>query len=233
MISAQGSHKTVIRVMIVEDHMVYRMGLKLIIEADPNLKVVGEATDGHSAIELAQELKPDVIVMDLSMPILDGIESTRQIKMINPDCKVLMLTSRDGDEQVFSSLSAGADGYCLKDISAELLTYAIHAIYSGVCWLDPAIAKRVVKPQPAPNIASIKKINPATSTKFDLSDRQMEILELVVKGMSNLQMADYLSVSHDTVKTHMRNIMEKLAVADRTQVAVKAIRDGLVSLEHI
>ena len=217
-----------ITVMLVEDHMVLRIGLKSVIENQPGFKIIAEADDGLQAVTLAQTTAPDVIIMDVSMPVLNGIEATRQIKALACKSKVLMLTSHDGDDQVFSALSAGADGYCLKDIPVLILCDAIRAVHAGVCWLDPAIAKKVILSCTATKKVSSRVVSNGEPAKFDLSARQMEILELLVHGMSNLQMAEHLSVSHDTIKTHMRNIMEKLKVADRTQVAVKAIRAGLI-----
>jgi DNA-binding NarL/FixJ family response regulator len=220
-----------VRVMIVEDHLVYRMGLKVLLEAHPDLEVIAEAADGERAILLAQQMQPDVIVMDVSMPVLDGIESTKEIKVLVPKSKVLMLTSYDGDNYLFSALSAGADGYCLKDAPIQSICVAIRAVNSGACWLDPVVAKKVIRAYTTTKVAPPSGLILQDSARSVLSARQVEILELVVDGMSNVQMAVHLSVSLDTVKTHMRNILGRLAVSDRTQAAVKAIRSGLVKLE--
>jgi DNA-binding NarL/FixJ family response regulator len=231
MINDSSSSNSAVTVMIVEDHMVCRIGLKIVMEMDQGLEVVAEAGDGEQAILLAQQLQPDVIVMDVSMPILDGIGATKQIKALVAKSKVLMLTSHDGDNEVFSALSAGADGYCLKETPTGSICAAIKAVHSGAGWLDPAIAKKVIAVYTTPKVALSKQIVSKEADNFRLSTRQTEILELVVRGMSNQQMAEHLYVSSETIKSHMRSILEKLAVGDRTQAAVKAIRSGLVLLE--
>lgn len=221
-----------LKVMIVDDHLIYRLGLGAVLESDVSITIVAEADNGQQALMLAQKLKPDVILMDVSMPILNGIEATRQIKVLVPQCKVLMLTSHSGDTQLFAALSAGADGYCLKDTCPDMLRMAVRAIGDGVGWLDPGIAKRVMLACTGDggHETAVARFDESLteSEKFGLSNRQLAILELLVRGMTNLQMAEELALSPDTIKTHMRNIMDKLAVADRTQAAVKAIREGLV-----
>ena len=211
--------------------MLTRMGLRAVVERFPDLKVIAEAENGKMAVDQAIALKPNAIIMDVEMPIMDGIEATKQVKLLAPESNVLILTSHDHDDDVFAALAAGADGYCLKDANAEALAGAIRAVSSGASWLDPAIAKRVLKASvggiPKPQVKQEKR-----NEKFGLSARQTEILELLVEGLSNQQMAERLFVSNETVKTHMRHIMEKLAVADRTQAAVKALREGLLSSQH-
>jgi NarL family two-component system response regulator LiaR len=217
-----------ISVMIVEDQMLTRIGLRAVVESFADLTVVAEAENGQIAVEIAQSLKPNAIVMDVEMPIMDGIEATKQIKQLVPESNVLILTSHDLDDDVFAALAAGADGYCLKDASADALAGAIRAVSGGATWLDQAIAKRVLRASVGTQSKTPVKTE-KKNDKFALSARQTEILELLVEGLSNQQMADRLFVSNETIKTHMRHIMEKLAVADRTQAAVKALREGLLS----
>lgn len=216
-----------IQVLIVEDQLITRLGLRIVIERFADLKIVGEADNGQSGVDQARNLNPAVVVMDVGMPVMDGIEATKQIKEALPGINVLILTSHDHDDDVFAALAAGADGYCLKDASAECLASAIRVVSQGASWLDPAIAKRVLKAS-ADNQARPSAVPDRKHDKFSLSVRESEVLELLVEGMSNLQMAERLIISNETVKTHMRHIMEKLTVSDRTQAAVKALREGLL-----
>jgi DNA-binding NarL/FixJ family response regulator len=212
-------------VLIVEDQEIARVGLKVILESTFGLKVVGLAQDGREAVSMATSLKPDVILMDIGLPIMDGIEATKRIKGEDAGLRVIMLTSHDDDRHVFAALSAGADGYCLKEAPAQQLVMAIKAVSEGVAWLDPGIASRVLK-----SIGNGNK-QPEEAERGQvslLSTRELDVLRLVVDGLTNQEIADKLVLSIETVKTHMRHIMEKLAVSDRTQAAVKAMRDGLI-----
>jgi two-component system, NarL family, response regulator LiaR len=216
-------------VVIIEDQPIVRIGLVTTLHRIEGLKVIGEAADGAAGVEEVLRLRPDVTIMDIGLPILDGVEATRRIKESWPEALVLMLTSRESEEHISASLAAGADGYCLKSVSAEQLALALTIIMGGTIWLDPAIAKQVLKQQFA--TTSESKDRPAAKKergKFDLSEREVEVLTLLVEGLNNQQMAERLCLSLETIKTHMRHIMEKLAVADRTQAAVKAMRQGLV-----
>lgn len=219
--------ETPLTVLIVEDQEIARVGLKVILEATYKLKVVGVAQDGQDGVAKALNLKPNVTLMDIGLPVLNGIEATKKIKSENANLRVIMLTSHDDDSHVFAALSAGADGYCLKEAPAQQLVMAIKAVAEGVAWLDPGIASRVLKSISHNNKERCedgdKTINPAT-----LSTRELDVLRLVVDGRSNQEIADKLVLSVETVKTHMRHIMEKLAVSDRTQAAVKAMREGLI-----
>ncbi len=216
-----------ITLLIVEDQAITRLGLKMVLNKFPDFEIVGEADNGQVAVVQAQRLNPAVVVMDISMPVLNGIEATQSIKTLLPDVKVIILTTREEDDTIFAALAAGADGYCLKDASPEVLESAIRACSLGASWLDPAIAKRVLQSSTVNHPK--QSTNPkAKVEKFALSEREREVLQLVVDGMSNHQIADRLFITTYTVKTHMRHIMEKLMVSDRTQAAVKALRDGLV-----
>lgn len=218
-----------INIFIAEDHEITRVALRLTLEHVPGFSVVGEAADGKMTVKKVAELKPQVVVMDIGLPLLDGINATTKIKQEVPGTRVIMLTSHDNDRDIFAALGAGADGYCLKEASSTQLVMAIRAVADGVAWLAPGVASRVLRAcataAPAPGAESPTKSNALASP---LSQRELEVLKLVVEGLSNQEIADKLILSVETVKTHMRHIMEKLAVSDRTQAAVKAMREGLV-----
>ncbi|MBX9693709.1 MAG: response regulator transcription factor [Cyanobacteria bacterium] len=217
-------------ILIVEDQEIARVGLKVILDAAPGLSVVGMAGDGRESVMLASSLQPKVVLMDIGLPLMDGIEATGQIKEQAPNVRIIMLTSHDDDKHIFAALGAGADGYCLKEAPADQLLMAIRAVAEGVAWLDPGIASRVLRASVGgsrslqPEEAEIK----SGSILASLSQRELDVLRLVVDGNTNQSIAERLSISVETVKTHMRHIMEKLAVSDRTQAAVKAMREGLL-----
>jgi len=221
-----------VNVFIAEDHEITRVGLRLTLEQMTGFKVVGEANDGRIAVDSVISSKPDVVLMDIWLPTMDGIEATKKVKELAPDSKVIMLTSHDSDRDVFAALAAGADGYCLKEVSGTQLAMAIRCVADGAAWLDPGVASRVLKacavggniPQSAVSMTQ----KTSSGTQQTLSQRELDVLKLVVDGLSNQEIADKLVVSVETVKTHMRHIMEKMAVSDRTQAAVKAMREGLV-----
>jgi len=213
-----------ISLLLVEDQEITRLGLKLTLEKIPSFKIVGEAEEGDDAVRQALELKPDVILMDIGLAEVDGISAARRIKEAEPNIRILMFTSHESDDDIFAALAAGADGYALKTIPTSQLILAITTIVDGAGWLDPGIAGRVLRA-----CASASSMSSRSGTeKFSLSPRELEVLSLVVEGRSNQEIADKLVLSLDTVKTHMRHIMEKLSVSDRTQAAVKAMRQGLV-----
>lgn len=229
-----------IRILLVEDHLLTRIGLKTIIERAPDLQVIGEAEDGEGAVKKTAELKPDLVLMDVGMPVMDGIEASRRIKELRPEVEIIMLTSHDNERDIFASLSAGASGYCLKDVAPERLYMAIRSVNAGDLWLDATIAGKVLS-QYAPGANSVENKEPGLQVKTPeslaksqkglpepLSPRELEVLTLVVDGLSNQEIADRLIISLATAKTHVRNILNKLAVDDRTQAAVHAMRRGLV-----
>jgi DNA-binding NarL/FixJ family response regulator len=218
-----------ISTLLVEDHEIALLGLKKMLEKIKQIQIVAETNSGVDAVRLATELRPDLILMDIGLPDMNGIEATRLIKASIP-CKILLITSRDGEEDVMAGVAAGADAYCLKDISASRLSSAIHSILEGAFWLDPEIAKTFkqgipLKPKDKEAAPQDKR---SRAREFQLSDREFEILCLLVEGLSNQQMAERLFLSTETVKTHMRHLMEKLRVSDRTQAAVKAVKEGIV-----
>jgi two-component system, NarL family, response regulator LiaR len=223
-----------IAIFIVEDYEITRVGLRLTLGHIPGFKIVGEAEDGQNAVRKIGELRPQVVLMDIGLPVMDGIEATRKIKSLSPDTRIIMLTSHDNDRDIFAALSAGADGYCLKEAGSHQLANAIRAVSEGVAWLDAGIARKVLQacvnnsssaPQAVSNLAVRCR---STYNPSPLSQRELDVLLLVVEGKSNQEIADNLVLSVETVKTHMRHIMEKLAVSDRTQAAVKAMREGIV-----
>ncbi|MFA6209054.1 MAG: response regulator transcription factor [Candidatus Obscuribacterales bacterium] len=213
--------QTQISIMLVEDHQITRMGLRFALEQFQDLKIVAEADDGNVAVIKALQTKPDVILMDIGLPGINGIDAAQQIKAKDATIRIVMLTSHNLDQDILAALAANCDGYCLKDVAADQLVNAIRTVNSGGIWLDPSIAKRVIRP-----FVDQKPV--ATPVATSLSDRELEVLTLVVEGLSNQEIADRLILSTETVKTHMRHLMEKLAVSDRTQAAVKALRTGLV-----
>ncbi|MFN5540110.1 MAG: response regulator [Candidatus Melainabacteria bacterium] len=220
-----------IKLLIAEDHELTRMGLSMSLQKRaPNIQIIAEVESGDLAVLEAEKLMPTVILMDINMPILDGIEATRQIKAKLPQIKVIMLTSHDAGDEVYASLAAGADAYCLKDIKLERLIQVIEMVNEGALWLDPAIAQMVVKALPL-NLPERLK-TPSSSNRnhynLELTERESEVLGKIVEGKSNKEIADALFITIHTVKAHVANIISKLAVDDRTQAAVKALRDGLV-----
>jgi DNA-binding NarL/FixJ family response regulator len=215
-----------IRVFIAEDHDLTQLGLKFVLEHEHGIVVIGQEKDGRNTVEKVLALQPEVVLMDIGLPGIDGIEATKQIKSVNSQIKVIMLTSYDNDASIFASFSAGADAYCLKSVSRENLMLAVRAVSEGVGWLDPAIASRVMKATAQRSTA--KTSDGGALEPFALTPRELEVLQSVVAGLSNKEISIKLSVSIETVKTHLRHIMEKLAVTDRTQAAVKAMRQGLV-----
>lgn len=220
-----------LKIFIVEDHEVTRLGLRLALSAMPGLGVVGEAASGQEAVDKVMAVEPNVVLMDIGIPHIDGIEATRIIKQKCPDVKVVMVTSHDGEDELFAAFAAGADAYCLKEATSEQLNLAIQSVASGATWLHPGIAAKIIRA----SSAAFERPKATTSAMFlrsfpalKLSEREFEVLQLLVEGLSNQEMADRLCLSPETIKTHMRHLMEKLSVSDRTQAAIKAIRQGLV-----
>ncbi|HEY9788333.1 MAG TPA: response regulator transcription factor [Candidatus Obscuribacterales bacterium] len=217
-----------VRVLLAEDDEPTRFWLKLTLQQAKGYAVVGVAGDGKSAVEICNEQKPRLVLMDIGMPIMDGVEASRRIKETMPDTKIIMFTSHDSDDSVFAALAAGADGYCLKTLTAEQLLKAVSSVMDGAAWLDPGIARRVLRAAsrgaPLPEQEEEKEEN----NPFALSQRELEVLTLLVEGLSNQQIADKLCLGTETIKTHMRHIMRKLSVSDRTQAAIKAMREGIV-----
>jgi DNA-binding NarL/FixJ family response regulator len=205
--------------MIVEDDPMMQLGLEQTLSEYPQLTLVGQVSDGYQAVEMAQKLAPDIIVMDIGLPRQDGIAATQQIKALMPAVRVVMLTSHVTETEVIAALSSGADAYCIKGTNVDRLIAAIAAAQEGATYLDPQIARRVIEHLKPPA---------ATNLVGQLSQRELEVLKLMVEGKSNPEIAAELYLSPNTVKTHIRGIMNKLAVDDRVQAAVVALRAGLV-----
>lgn len=213
-----------ITVMLVDDHAIVRQGVRAYLDTQVDLLVVAEAGSGAEALPLAEEQAPDVVLIDLVMPEMDGVEATRRLKQVSPRSQVIVLTSYHQDEHIFPAIRAGALSYLLKDISPAELAEAVRKAARGEAVLHPQVAARVVQElQGAPRDA----LNPFT----DLSERELEVLKLIAAGASNEEIAGQLVISEKTVKSHVSNILSKLHVADRTQAAVYAWREGVVRRE--
>jgi len=217
-----------ITLMLVEDHLLTRMDLKTLLARTQDIQVIAEADNGEQAVKLALELKPNIILMDVGMPVLDGIAAARKISVEAPDINVIMLTSHDNDDEIFASLATGAAGYCLKDIAPERLYAAIRWVNAGDVWLDCAIADKVFKKyMSVPTKFNLHPAQTATESKSSepLSPVEMEVLVLVVEGLSNKEIADRLIMPLATAQTHIRNILGKLAVDDRTLKAMITVHN--------
>jgi DNA-binding NarL/FixJ family response regulator len=226
---------TIINLLIVDDHPVFRQGLVDVLEIDPALQVVAEAADGDAAIARALECNPDVVLMDINLPTVNGLQVTRKLVSQLPSVKVIVITGYDDAEQVFHALRAGAVAYCSKDIPPEELIHLVHAVYQGKYVVDGNVMEyREVLEWIKQRIG--RYAEPASGDPegvfAPLSPREMEILELVTKGSSNKEIAYHLDISHQTVKNHMTAILRKLRVDDRTQAAVYALRHGWVRLDN-
>jgi DNA-binding NarL/FixJ family response regulator len=218
-----------LKVLIVEDHELARNGLVFSFNKKSSFQIVGEAENGEQAIRICEEHQPDVVLMDIGMPVMDGIEATHHIKRHWPNIKVMMLTSHQDGEEIYASLAAGADAYCLKDIKIERLMQIMEMVDEGALWLDPSIAKMVMNSLVVGMPEKTKSYQNRQRYNADLTDRELEVLQLIVSGKSNKEIADELKITVHTVKAHVGSIIQKLAVDDRTQAAVKALRDGIVA----
>jgi len=217
-----------IRVLIADDHAVVREGTRQILEQEPDLKVVAEAADGDEAVKLTGSSKPDVAIIDISMPHVDGIEATRQIKALYPQVAVLILSAYDDDQFVFSLMEAGAAGYLLKSVRGSELVEAVRAVYSGESVLHPSIARKVLN-RFVPSLDKGQRQEPPET----LSQREMEVLHLATQGLSNQDIADELSLSLRTVQAHLGHIFNKLRVSSRTEAVVRALKEGWITLDDI
>lgn len=223
------SQNDTIRILIVEDHELARRGLTAMLEEFNTFDIVGEAENGEEAVSLALENNPDVVLMDIGMPVMDGITATQKIKEQSATIKVVMLTSHQEGEEVYAALAAGADAYCMKDIKIERLCQVIEMVQEGAIWLDPAIAKMVMQALPIKLSERGKQAPTRQRYNAVLTEREVEVLRLIVAGKNNKEIAEELSITIHTAKAHVCNIIQKLAVDDRTQAAVKALRDGYLS----
>lgn len=217
-----------ITIVIIEDYKLTRVGLRSSLNEFDGIEVIGEAEEGEKGLNVIKELKPDVVLMDLGLPGINGIEATQQIQAFDPNIKVVILTSHDRDEEVLASLGSGAHAYCLKDIDPQTLVSVIRNVSEGAAWLDPAIARVALNMFPKPE--STKVLNPSEiqDARAHLTEREMEVLRLLVKGKSNTEIAKDLIVSVHTAKAHVCSILQKLCVDDRVQAAVKAIKENII-----
>jgi len=215
-----------IKILIADDHAFVRESTRRILEQEADLEVIGEAGDGEEAVRLATSFKPDVAIIDIAMPKLDGIEATEQIKTLCPGISVLILSAYDDDQFVFSLLEAGAAGYLLKSVRGQEIVDAVRAVYSGESVLHPAVARKVLNRFARPSAEVEVKKSPEL-----LSEREMEVLKLVTKGLSNKDIADKLCLSVRTVQGHLANIFNKLQVSSRTEAVVHALKQGWVTLD--
>jgi len=216
-----------IRILIADDHAVLRQGTVKLLEQEPDLKVIAEASDGEEAVRKATELMPDVAIIDISMPKLDGIAATKQIKELCPDINILILSAYDDDQFVFRLLQAGAAGYLLKSVHSQELIAAVRAVREGESVLHPSIARKVLKRFVPTSVKSLSSTSAGT-----ISEREMDFLKLMAKGLSNKEIANNLGLSIRTVQGYLRQIFKKLGVSSRTEAVVYALKEGWVTLDE-
>lgn len=217
-----------ITILIAEDHVVVRESIRQFLDREAKLEVVGEASDGEEAVQMASQLKPDVIIMDISMPKLNGIEATKQIKAQQPSATILILTAYDYEQYIFPLLEAGAAGYLLKDISGRELVNAIETVHRGEAVLHPAVALKVMER------LRQTKVDPTGGRASDLlTEREITILKMAARGMGNNDIADELHLSARTIESHLATIFNKLGVGSRTEAVIKAMKNGWFTLEEL
>ena len=221
-----------IKVLLVEDHKMVRLGLSLVFDNADGIELVGEAETGKMGVQMASKLNPDVILMDVGLPEMDGIQATELIKKMNQNTRVLIFTSRESEDVVFDALSAGADGYIMKGANEEQLISAIKAVSEGTAWLDPAIARLVLssvkKQSPVEQKVETVIVNKDAKNLYGLTSRELEVLALIVEGLDNAQIAKELVITLHTAKAHVHSILQKLYVTNRTQATIQAVKEGLV-----
>ena len=215
-----------IKIFLADDHTIVRQGLAKLLEAEPNIKVVGEAQDGREAVDKVQKLNPDIVIMDIAMPMLNGIEATRQIKKILPKIKIIILSMHSHDRYISELINLGASGYLLKDSTGGEIVKAVSAAMKGDVYLSPSISRRVVE-----DYLSLKKTSSREDLYAKLSNREREVFQMIAEGHSTRKISDILCVSPSTVKTHRDNIMEKLQLDNISQLIQFAIRLGIVDVQ--
>ena len=217
-----------IRVLIVDDHALFRRGLQMVLEGEADIEVVGEASDGHEAIEQAEKATPDVVLMDVRMPKRSGIEATRAIKDMLPSSKILMLTISDEEADLYDAIKAGAAGYLLKEISIEEVAGAVRSVHAGQSLISPSMASKLLNEF----AAMVKRRDERSQVPGPrLTERELEVLKLVAKGMNNRDIGAELFISENTVKNHVRNILEKLHLHSRMEAVVYAVREKLLDIK--
>ena len=219
-----------INVLLVEDHELYRMGLSMLLDKADDINLIAEAADGTDGIRKARELSPDVILMDIGLPNIDGIEATQRIKDFSENTKILIFTSRDSENDVFEAFKAGADGYIMKGATPEQTISAIKSVYEGVGWIDPSIAKMVFSNLQKPTMANVSQpeMKKGTDNSYGLTERELDVLGLMVEGLTNPEIAEKLIITRATAKAHVHSILQKLCVTTRTQASYTAMKEGLV-----
>ena len=216
-----------LRVLVVDDHALFRRGIHMVLMQEEDIAVVGEASDGHEAVEKALDLKPDVTLMDVRMPRMGGIEATRRIREAIPNAKILMLSNSDAEEDLYESVKAGASGYLLKEIPIEEVAEAIRSVWDGQSRLSPSIAAKLL----AEFAAMSKRAEEHRALEAPrLTGREMDVLRLLAKGLSNREIARELLIAENTIKNHVRSILEKLHLHSRTEVVVYAVREKLLEI---
>jgi two-component system, NarL family, response regulator LiaR len=208
------------KVVICDDQAIVRDGLVMLLKLEKDIEVIGTASDGSEAVELVEKIQPDLVLMDLKMPVMNGVEATRQIKINHSNVKILVLTTYDDDQWVFDAIRAGASGYLLKDTPRDELIAAIRGTVSGKSFIDPSVAGKLL------DMAASHQTQPTNTISEKLTEREIQILQLIAKGMSNTMIAERLFLSEGTVRNHVSSILAKLGVSDRTQAAVVAIQHG-------
>ena len=222
------TEKQTISVIIIEDFKLTRVGLRCALNANEDIQVVAESETAIEGLELIKKYNPDIVLMDLGLAGMNGIEATVKVKEMNKDIKVIALTSHDREEEVIAALSSGAMAYCLKDIDPAKLADVIRDVKNGVCWLDPLIARKALDAFPKQETIGILKDKSSEEGRVPLTDREYEVLKHLVEGKSNTEIAKELIVSVHTAKAHVCSILQKMCVNDRVQAAVKAVKEGLV-----
>jgi NarL family two-component system response regulator LiaR len=217
-----------IRILIADDHTLVREGTRERLEREEDFEVVGEAADGEEAVRLVNQLKPNVAILDIAMPNLNGIEAAKQIKKTQPGTAILVLSAYDDDQYIYAVLEAGADGYLLKNVRGHQLVDAIRDVCAGEVVLDPHVARKVVQ-----WFSSLSHGHRAEGAGDYVSERELEVLKLAAKGMSNKEIAAQLALSVRTVQSHLGHIFDKLGVSSRTEAVLRALKEGWLSLEHI
>lgn len=217
-----------ISIVIVEDFKLTRVGLRCALNANPDLNVVAESEDAIDGLKQIEKLRPDVVLMDLGLPMMNGIEAMVKIREISPDIKIIALTSHDREEEVVAALSSGANAYCLKDIDPVKLADVIRDVSKGVCWIDSVVANLALRSIPKVENAGLLGSQVSEHARIPLTEREFEVLKHLVAGKSNTEIAKELIVSVHTAKAHVCSILQKMCVNDRVQAAVKAVKEGMV-----
>jgi len=227
-VNEAGETVPILNVIIIEDFKLTRVGLRCALNSNVDINVVAECDNAITGLTLIEKFKPDVVLMDLGLPEMNGIEATIKVKEMLPEIKIIALTSHDREEEVLAALASGAHGYCLKDIDPIKLADVVRDVANGVCWIDPQVAQLVLNAFPKPENTSLLPSKANSAGRVPLTEREFEVLKHLVMGKSNTEIAKELIVSVHTAKAHVCSILQKMCVNDRVQAAVKAVREGLV-----